>query len=180
MNNHPILLWIRRGERNQTAKHQWWVSFTAAWEYIWTRQDLFGFPSFNFHDSPWAKQDKATSNLGGKKADLIAPFSLSYFVWKFSPFSFPSFVISGHRKMRASLKMAAQTPQTLAAVLVACGVNAFWPDRGNLSLFPSFSCRPSSRCFSSSGLHSAVWLVFPVSGDYLRDSFLLLFFSRKW
>lgn len=42
---------------------------------------------------------------------------------------------------------------------------------------PSFSCRHSSGCFSCPGLCSAVWFVFPVSGDYLY-SILFWFFSN--
>lgn len=63
-------------------------------------------------------------------------FLFFIFCGNFPPFCFPSFVILGHRKVRASLKMAAHAPQILqcspSVELMLSG------GRGNFSLFPSF------------------------------------------
>lgn len=57
----------------------------------------------------------AIPEVKGQSWYLIFLFLI--FCGNFSPFCFPSFVILGHRKVRASLKMAAHAPQILQCSL---------------------------------------------------------------
>lgn len=64
-------------------------------------------------------------------------FLFLIFLWKFPPFLF-SFICDFGSQKGESIPEDGSTGSPNPAVLTECRVNAFWPGRGNLSLFPSF------------------------------------------
>lgn len=70
----------------------------------------------------------------------ISFFSFLFFV-EISPFLFSLICDFGSQKGE-SIPEDGSTGSPNPAVLTECGVKAFWPGRGNLSLFPSFLPSP--------------------------------------
>lgn len=148
------------------------------WGCMWTRQDLFGFPSFNFHDFPWASQDRATSNLGGKRVELILLFLFLGFRGNSPLFVFlhlQFWVIERwEHPWRWQHISAHQAPQTLAAVLTEHGGFGRAEET-----FPCFLYSPADTLVN----------VFPVQVFLLLSSlcsqwvgiiFRTFFFPRQW
>lgn len=105
-----------------------------------------------------------------EKAGAGISFSFSFFFFLLLKFLFSFICDFGSQKEESIPEDGSTDSPNLAAVLTESGVDAFWPDRGILSLFPSF-CRHSCGCFCCPGQRFAIWFVFPVSGDYLWDIF---------